>query len=646
MLQLCIMRLFLNGITVAFGDKEVLNNIKFEVNSKDKVALIGRNGSGKTTLLKVVTGEQEINLDSKDTLKDKIQKTGKFEIGYLKQIAFDNDNETLEGELLKCYVDILSLKGKIAELENRLVGSPSASEIEKYQELVATFDRIGGYTYQKEYNTALKKFGFAEEDKAKKLSEFSGGQRTKIALIKLLLGKPDLLILDEPTNHLDITSIKWLEEYLSSYPKAMIVVSHDRAFLDRFVNVVYEIERHQMTRYVGNYSDYARTKSLNYEKQLKEYKAHVEEKARLQAVADRFRYKATKASMAQSKLKAIERMGNIDVPLDADARVFTAKSTPRIESGYEVITADNISIGYDKVLTKLSFQICKGDRIGVVGGNGLGKSTLLKSLVGKIPLLGGRVKWGTNVEVGYFDQQTATEGITSETVLENFMREYPSEDTENARRILGSFCFSQDDVFKNMQNLSGGERVRLGLCKMLRRQPNFLILDEPTNHMDIMGKEALESALQDYKGTIIFVSHDRYFVRKIATSLIVFENGGGKYYKDTTYAEYEEKMKESVALDLQKNVTQITATTKPCVKEEKVNEYQLNKERARRNNKRIKLEQQIADKEAEIVSLKSQMELPNVCSDYVKLMELQKQIDVATMQLDVIMEEWLALSEE
>ncbi len=638
------MRLCLNNINVSFRDNEVLKNINFEVNTKDKIAVIGRNGSGKTTLLKVITGQQEIDSSYNHTTQTQIQKTGKFEIGYLKQIAFDDNNETFENEILKVFKPITDLKEKIDTIEKSMASGKSY-DINKYEELLRTYDIIGGYTYLKEYNLAVKKFGFNEQDKNKKLSEFSGGQRTKIALLKLLLSKPDLLILDEPTNHLDITAIKWLEDFLASYSKAIIVVSHDRAFLDKFVNIVYEIERHEIKKYIGNYTTFAQKKLLDYEKQLKDYNAYTKEKDRLQALADRFRYKATKASMAQSKLKQINKMTVIDSPQEADNKVFSTKVQPKVESGNDVMIADNIAIGYERPLTKLSFKILKKDRIGVIGGNGLGKSTLLKSLVNKIPILSGKIKLGTNVEIGYFDQQTATNNIINETVLENFLREFPKEDTQSARTILGSFMFTQDDVFKNLKSLSGGELVRLELCKILRRQPNFLILDEPTNHLDIVGKEALEKMLLNYEGTILFVSHDRYFVNKIARHLIVFEDGEGKYLKDTTYKEYEEKLNTQQPNILQQKPLQDQNLSTPLNKKEQPNQYLLNKQKAKNEAKRKKLEKQIEDKEAEINTLKLTLENPEICSDYIKIMEIQKQIDKENLLLESIMEEWLNLSE-
>jgi len=636
------MRLYLDNVSVSFGGNEILKNICFEVNTKDKVAIVGRNGCGKTTLLRVITGEQDIDTDSKNSAK--ILKTGKFQIGYLKQVAFENDNETFEGEILKAYSDVLEIKNQIEKLEQFMQENCSQEDIIKHDKLLTKYDLIGGYSYLKEYNTAVKKFGFTEQDKTKKLCDFSGGQRTKIALIKLLLSKPDLLILDEPTNHLDITSIEWLEEYLSNYSKAVVVVSHDRAFLDKFVNVVYEIERHKIKRYVGNYTQFAKAKELNYEKDLKEYKEYSEEKTRLQALADRFRYKATKAKMAQSKLKQIERMDKIEQPESADTKVFSFNTKPRVDSGEEVLLAQNIEIGYDKVLSSLNFRIFRGDRVGVVGANGLGKSTLLKTVVGKTPLLGGKIKFGTNVEVGYFDQQSATNKIANESVLDNFLNEFPEEDTQNARSTLGMFCFSQEDVFKNLRDLSGGERVRLELCKILKKRPNFLILDEPTNHMDIVGKEALEKMLLGYKGTILFVSHDRYFINKIANNLIVFDDNDSKFLRDTTYKEYERSLQVKTTEQNSKSENSLNKNAEEKQKSESQNLYLLNKEKARNKAKSKKLETKIEGLEKDIQQLKLSQQEPDVCCDYIKLMEIQQVIDDKSSELEKLMEEWLTIN--
>lgn len=643
------MKIRLNDVSVSFGEKTVLSHINFEVNDTDKVALIGRNGCGKSTLIRVITGEQEIDKVDESTKINRIEKTGSFKVGQIKQITFDDDNATLESEVLKAYSNILDTKNKMTELEKELEHNSNAKLIEKYTRLCEDFDRLGGFTYKKEYNKALKNFGFSEEDKQKKIGEFSGGQRTKIALIKLLLSKPDILILDEPTNHLDILAIEWLESYLADYKKAVIVVSHDRAFLDKFVNVVYEIERGKIKRYAGNYSKFVEIKEAEYQKQLKDYNAYTAEVNRLQTLADRFRYKATKATMAQSKLKQIDRMEVVEKPESADMRAFHANTDPMRESSTMVLRAEELVLGYDKPLATISFRLNKGERLGIIGGNGCGKSTLLKTIMGKVPPLGGKVVFGTSLDIGYFDQQTVTANVCDQTVLDNYTHEFPDLTLTEARTDLGSFMFTQDDVFKNLQELSGGELVRLALCKIFKRRPNLLILDEPTNHLDIVGKEALENMLLKYKGTILFVSHDRYFVKKLATSLIKFENGKAEFIK-SNYEEMKAKEERSAVepktlkeetIEEIKNINKAVEEEKP-----KVNEYLLNKERAKKEARAKKVEKEISALETEILVLSDEYINPDICSDFVKLMEIETAIVSRQTKIEKLTEEWFELTSE
>ena len=643
------MKIRLNDVSVSFGEKTVLAHINFEVNDTDKVALIGRNGCGKSTLIRVITGEQEIDKVDESTKINRIEKTGSFKVGQIKQITFDDDNATLESEVLKAYSNILDTKNKMTELEKELEHNSNAKLIEKYTRLCEDFDRLGGFTYKKEYNKALRNFGFSEEDKQKKIGEFSGGQRTKIALIKLLLSKPDILILDEPTNHLDILAIEWLESYLADYKKAVIVVSHDRAFLDKFVNVVYEIERGKIKRYAGNYSKFVEIKEAEYQKQLKDYNAYTAEVNRLQTLADRFRYKATKATMAQSKLKQIDRMELVEKPESADMRAFHANTDPMRESSTMVLRAEELVLGYDKPLATISFRLNKGERLGIIGGNGCGKSTLLKTIMGKVPPLGGKVVFGTSLDIGYFDQQTVTANVCDQTVLDNYTHEFPDLTLTEARTDLGSFMFTQDDVFKNLQELSGGELVRLALCKIFKRRPNLLILDEPTNHLDIVGKEALENMLLKYKGTILFVSHDRYFVKKLATSLIKFENGKAEFIK-SNYEEMKAKEERSAVepktlkeetIEEIKNINKEVEEVKP-----KVNEYLLNKERAKKEARAKKVEKEISALETEILVLSDEYKNPDICSDFVKLMEIETAIVSRQTKIEKLTEEWFELTSE
>lgn len=643
------MKIRLNDVSVSFGENTVLSHINFEINEGDKVALIGRNGCGKSTLIKVITGEQDIDKVEEGTHINRIEKTGSFKIGQIKQITFDDDNATLEDEVLKAYSYIFDVKNKMEELERVLESGASEKQIEKYTRLCEDFERIGGYTYKKEYNKALKNFGFTEDEKQKKISEFSGGQRTKIALIKLLLSKPDVLVLDEPTNHLDILAIEWLENYLLEYKKAVLVVSHDRAFLDKFVNVVYEIERGKMKRYVGNYTKFTELKEAEYQKQLKEYNEYKSEVERLQSLADRFRYKATKATMAQSKLKQIDRMEVVEKPESADDKAFHGNTEPLRESSTSVLKVDELKIGYTKPLSEVTFRLNKGDRLGIIGENGTGKSTLLKTIMGKVPPLGGKITFGTNLDIEYFDQQTVSANLSDQTVFDNYSHEFPELSITEARTDLGSFMFSGDDVFKTIKELSGGERVRLALCKIFKKRPNFLILDEPTNHLDIVGKVALENMLTKYKGTILFVSHDRYFVKKIATTLLRFSGGKAEFIK-SNYEELKAKeLRDAVDPKVLKaeTIEEIkNKDTEPEEEKPKVNEYLLNKERARKEARAKRIEKEINALETEILVLQDEYKNPQICSDFKKLMEIETAIVNRETKIESLTEEWFELTSE
>lgn len=517
-----------NG-SVEYGAETILEEINIEIKEKEKIAIIGRNGAGKSTLLKAIinndlltqgTGEEKFN----------IYKEGNPVIGYLKQMEFEDDQITMIDEILKVYKPITNLEQKIEQIVEKMQTDKSEELAKEYSKAMDKYEFLDGYTYKKEYETAINKFGFSSEDKLKKISEFSGGQRTKIAFIKLLLSKPDILLLDEPTNHLDIETIEWLEQYLKNYSKSVVIVSHDRMFLNKIVNKVYEIEYGVTTAYSGNYTFFEEQKKINYEKQLKDYEYQQKEIKRLNDIVTRFKYKPTKAKMAMSKLKQIERMVKIEAPNKYDLTTFKTNFIIEKQSGKDVLFAKDLEIGYDKTLQKISLNVYRGQKIGIIGENGIGKSTLLKTLVGIIPKISGEFEFGHNVQIGYFDQQMAL--LDSEkTVLEDFSEEFQNLTTTELRNSLAAFMFYGEDVFKKINMLSGGEKVRLQLCKILKKGPNLLILDEPTNHMDIIGKESLELLLKEYTGTIIFVSHDRFFVNKIADTLLIFTKHQVKQFK-------------------------------------------------------------------------------------------------------------------
>lgn len=529
-----------NG-AVRFAAETVLEHINFEIRGREKIAVVGRNGCGKTTLLKLIAGEVE--LSKRDSDEDIfIVKAGKPVIGYLKQAAFEDDTLTLEQEVRKAFLPLLLMKEQMDQLVTEMEENGSEETISRYVSLEERFSHLGGYTFEKEYETVLKKLGFLKEDKTKKLSQFSGGQQTKIAFARMLLSRPDILLLDEPTNHLDMATIGWLEEYLKGYDRAVVIVSHDRMFLDRVVDVVYEIEYGTASRYPGSYSSFVEQKRRNREKQRRDYELQQKEIARLQTLVERFKNKPTKAAMARSKRKQIEHMIKIEKPDAYDLKTFHALFQPARESAEDVLLVENLGIGYDRILAEVSFRQKKGQKIGIIGDNGAGKSTLLATLTGRILPRCGSFTFGARTDTGYFEQHMA-QYQSDKTVLEDFREEFPDLKQQEVRSCLGAFLFRQDEVFKRIDMLSGGEKVRLALAKIFRRLPNYLILDEPTNHMDIVGKESLETMLKAYAGSVLFVSHDRYFVKEVADCLLVFENGRVDFYP-YGYSQYLEKTQE------------------------------------------------------------------------------------------------------
>lgn len=671
-----------NG-AVAFGDDVILHSIDFEIRNTEKIAIVGRNGCGKTTLLKLISGEVEMEkLDSDESAF--IAKAGNPEIGYLKQIAFDDPDVTLEQEVRKCFVKMDERKAELARAAAELEHDYSDEKVARYTAMEEAFKDDGGYYYEKEYEVMIRKFGFSDDERKKPIRDFSGGQQTKIAFIKLLLSKPDILLLDEPTNHLDVTTIEWLEGYLKSYPKAVVVVSHDRMFLDNVVDVVYEIEYGTARRYPGNYTNFIARKKENYDKQMKDHIAQQKEIERLQRMVTRFKGKPTKTSMAQSKQKAIDRMVIIEAPDKYDNKTFHANFQPEKETGNDVLYTSELAIGYDNPLSVVSLDLKRGEKLGILGGNGLGKSTFLKTIVGKIPALSGEYRFGTNVQIGYFDQQMAMY-TSNKTVLDDFWDEYPNLTETEARNALGAFLFSGDDVFKNVNMLSGGEKVRLALCKILKTRPNVLVLDEPTNHMDIVGKETLESMLKDYKGTLIFVSHDRYFVKKVATQLLVFEDGTTNLYQ-FGYEQYQEKLDREA--EESKNVYRGNAIFGGAISQngssqtgsdvkrsrsqtgaagnvgESTNAnsaaqaggmavsstgkayYNPGKERSKIQKKVKKAEEDLAVKEAKLDELKAELMKPEYQSSYSKLTEIQNEIDALEEEILIDMEAWEELSSQ
>lgn len=633
------MLLQINHGVVQFAGHTVLEDANFEIREKEKIAVVGRNGSGKTTLLRLIAGEIPFEKESSDQESAYI-KTGDPVIGYLKQSAFSDLGITMEEELRKELAGVEAKAAELRQMSKELESDYSEEKVAAFTRAEEAFQENGGYYYEKEYETLVRKFGFTEEDKKKPLRQFSGGQQTKIAFIRLLLSHPDILLLDEPTNHLDMSTIEWLESYLRNYGKAVVVVSHDRMFLDRIAETVVEVEYGVTYRYTGNYSDFVRKKKELYEKQKKEYAAQQKEIKRLEALIERFKSKPTKASMARSKMKVLERMSRIEPPDRYDERTFHANFQPEQETGKDVLSVEALSFGYGESLGELNLELKKGEKLGIIGGNGKGKSTLLKTLTGILPPLSGGCRYGVHARIGYFDQQIAQ--IRSDRrVIDDFWEEFPTLTETEVRSALGAFLFTGEDVFKEISVLSGGEKVRLALCKIFRNRPNILILDEPTNHMDIVGKETLEAMLSHYTGTLLFVSHDRYFVKKLAGRLLSFENGGIVQYR-FGYDEYEEKREAA----LQEESLSVMVKKPAEARKPKKTAQNPGKERSKLEKKAKKLEEEIAAAESRAEALQAEYESPENQSRYGKLTELADEIAEAEAALLRKMEEWDRISEE
>lgn len=653
------MRYQIRHALVQFGADVILQDVNFEVHDNEKIAIVGRNGCGKTTLLKLIAGDIQMNNPDSDE-ECGITMAGKQEIGFLRQVNFDDKEITVEEEIKKVFAPIFACEKRMNELEEQMKTSDDRQLMGEYDHLQRQMEALRGYSWQQDMEIMFQKFGFPLEDLKRPIGSFSGGQQTKVAFIKLLLGRPDIMLLDEPTNHLDLPTIEWLEGYLKTYDKAVIIVSHDRMFLDKIIDVTYEIEYHKIKRYPGNYSTFMKLKEEALIKQEKDYEEQQKEIKRLTEWIEKWKNTPTKVASAHSKQMAIEHMEKIEKPRRFDTRAFHARYIPRIESYTNVIQAKNLKIGYDHVLSEVSFLLQKKERLAIIGENGKGKSTLLKTLIGEIPALGGEFKFGQNVEWGYFDQQKAVQdgADPEQTVMDNFWQEYPDYLREDVRSALGGFLFSGEDVMKKMGQLSGGEKVRLSLCKMLQTRPNLLILDEPTNHMDIIGKEALEQMLNEYEGTVLFVSHDRYFISRITTQILEFSQTAVKQY-NMNYEDYLlEKQKEAgiagtisrpavPAGGRQAERTQ-AGTEAPTLKDvfDKKTYYNPGKIRSRLQNQLAKYERQLAESEQKASELQLQLMDPALATDYPKLMEIQNAIDAEEKNQESLLERMLETETE
>lgn len=649
------MRYQIRHALVQYGAETIIEDVNFDIHDHEKIAIVGRNGCGKTTLLKLIAGDITMaNIDSDESCG--IAMAGNQKIGYLRQISFEDQEITVENEILKVFEPVFACERRMKELTDIMETDHDQKWMYEYSSLQDQMEAMGGYTYRRDMETMFQKFGFDLKDITRPIGTFSGGQQTKVAFIKLLLSRPDIMLLDEPTNHLDLPTIEWLEGYLKNYNKAVVIVSHDRMFLDRIIDVTYEIEYHRIKRYPGNYTTFMKLKEEAALKQEKDYEEQQKEIKRLTEWIEKWKNTPTKVASVHSKEKQLEHMVLIEKPRRFDTKAFRGQFLPRTTSYTDVLTLKALEIGYDHVLSKVSFTLKKGERVAIIGENGKGKSTLLKTLMGQIPPLGGSYTVGTGVEVGYFDQQAAVAEsmYPDKTVLNDFWDMYPTLKEVEVRNALGSFLFTGEEVFKTLGQLSGGEKVRLALCKMFKMRPNLLILDEPTNHMDLIGKEALENMLKNYTGTILFVSHDRYFIKEIATGMLDFKQDKTVFY-DCGYEEYLERLQKEELKQQQMNQAKEEAerNEKKSDKTPTLNDvfdkktyYNPGKILSRLKQQMAKYEKQLEESEQRLADLQMQIMNPALASDYTKLMELEEQRQKEEQNQESLLERMLETETE
>ena len=628
----------LNNVTKNFVVNEVFSNVKMEINDKDRVAIVGRNGAGKSTLLKIISGEIDFDNGERTVSKDTT-------IGYLSQEFIVREDLSIYEEMITCFNEIIELEKELEKISYEL----TSENIENNPGLLDKYDRLQNqvlthkdYHYKSKIDSVLYGLDFDKEVFDKKISTFSGGEKTRLSMAKLLLSEPDLLILDEPTNHLDMENVAWLENYLSSYNGAIVIVSHDRYFIDKVVNVVYNLEFGKLKKYVGNYSNFLRQYEEDYEKNLKEYVSQQKDIKRLEEFVQKNIARASTSKMAKSRQKVLDKMEIIDNPRKDD-KAANIEFRIKEQSGRDVLIINDLQVGYEEqVGQKYNFSVYKGDRLAIVGKNGIGKSTLIKTIAKKQKKLGGNIQYGSKVSLGYYDQKQA-EFESSKTILNELWDEYPLMKEAEVRTVLGRFLFRGDDVLKIVRDLSGGEKARLQLAKLMLEKNNLLILDEPTNHLDITSKQVLEEALENYEGTILFVSHDRYFINKIANKVFDITEEGYNIYLGNYDYYLEKREQEKIAKRLKEE-----KIAEVVVKE--VNDYVLSKEEKRRIRKlertRDELIVQIDELESKIKIVNEELMKEEVYTDAVKTQEWNGKLKKLTSELEEKNNSWLEIEEE
>ncbi|WCT60349.1 ABC-F family ATP-binding cassette domain-containing protein [Limosilactobacillus portuensis] len=634
-----------NNVMRRFGADVLFHDINLQIQGHGRTALVGRNGAGKTTLLKMIAG-----ITSPD--EGTISKSKDLTIGYLAQDQGLDSQNSIWAELDLVFAPLHKMEKQIHQLEDQLASlDPATKEFqlttEKYSQLQAEFKKRGGFEYESRMRGILKVFGFGEADYQTAINSLSGGQKTKLALAKILLQSPDLLILDEPTNHLDMNVLAWLEDYLKSYQGALLVVSHDRYFLDRVVSDIYDLDNHTLRHYTGNYTQFMQHKQEWLTAEWKHYEQQQKKIAKLEDFVNRNIVRASTTKRAQARRKQLEKMERLDRPETDDRSIHFHFHSDK-DSGNEVLDVDHAVVGYNdqKLAGPLSFSVRKPQRVGIIGPNGIGKSTLLKSILDRIPLISGSIKLGANLQIGYYDQEQQ-QLHPEKSVLNEVWDDHPNIPEKDIRSLLGSFLFVGDDVYKLVHDLSGGEKARLELTKLSFKPINFLILDEPTNHLDIDSREVLENAINEFPGTVLFISHDRYFINQVATDVLDMSATGIKHYEGD-YDDYLEAVNKELASTAGQE-QQDSSTAKPK-KSSAQQSYQQSKEtqRARRKLQRQvdKLENQMASLEEQEQALQEQMSQPEIATDIGKLTDLQKQLNKLNEQSEEVELEWTSAAEE
>lgn len=657
------MLLQVSAITKSYGVSTVLSNISLQIEARERIGLVGVNGAGKSTLLQIIAGE--LSYDAGNIFKAKETK-----IGYLKQNSGLTSDRSIWNELMSVFDRLLEMEEELRRLEARM-SDPDALADEKkteetmrrYAELSDAFRERGGYEIEARIRGILSGMGFGHMDPATPVHTLSGGQKTRLALAKMLLEAPDLLLLDEPTNHLDIPTLTWLEQYLRSYPGAILVVSHDRYFLDSLVGAIYEIERTTSRRYTGNYSRYIELKAADYEAQLKQYEKQQEEISKMEDFIQRNLVRASTTKRAQSRRKALDKMERLDKPLGELKRASFSFEV-EAPSGREVLDVRGLAVSYDKekpLAQGITFRLRRGDTAALIGPNGIGKSTLLKTLIGQHRQDHGAFDWGTNVKIGYYDQEQT--GLNpNQTVLEEVWNAFPHLEEARIRTVLGNFLFGGEDVFKKVGSLSGGEKARVALAKLMLQKANVLILDEPTNHLDLYSKEVLESALVEYEGTLLFISHDRYFLNKMAENMLELDKDGVTVYLGN-YDDYVEKKQELAEMQQQRLAEAASRGGAESAKGRghaeggaakaaepgAGSDYEAGKQAKREERTRLRkleqLEQQIAQLEEAIGGLEAELTDPEVYNNYVLVQEKNAALEAKREELAECYEQWEQLAE-